>query len=143
MKKTIRKLMAVLLSICMMLSLLSVSAFAATKDDVLQYGSYTSLGDSAVAGYGMDSWRDMKEQHVSPTFEQDLATLNAIAAMTGGEEVQEGSDTWETIRYEKFQRRHRVENTYAAILADAVGAQYNAENETAGTFHHYAQCAFR
>ncbi len=143
MKKTVRKVLAVLLSVCMMLSLLSVSAFAATKDDVQQYGTYTSLGDSAVAGYGMDSWKAMKEQHINPNFETDLATMNAIRAMAGIDPIVEGSDDWESLRYEKYQRRHRVENTYAAILSDAFGTRYNAENETAGTFHHYAQCAFR
>ena len=37
-----------------------------------------------------------------------------------------------------FTRLHEVEGTYASLIAKAVGA-----SEADGTFHHYAQCAFR
>lgn len=173
MKKTIRKLMAVLLSMCMMLSLLSVSAFAATKEDVAQYGTYTSLGDSAVAGYGLPDWEAMKLRWGNPDWESQLDqkvketidALNMIAMLQGqGDQVvQEGTEAYDALfdetkekmlaemteeqmnelKYVNFTRRHEVYGSYPSVLAKAFGVAENLEDETAGTFHHYAQCAFR
>lgn len=173
MKKTIRKLMAVLLSMCMMLSLLSVSAFAATKEDVAQYGTYTSLGDSAVAGYGLPDWEAMKLRWGNPDWESQLDkkvketidALNMIAMLQGqvDQVVQEGTEAYDTLfaetraklldemteeqinelKYVDFTRRHEVYGSYPSVLAKAFGVAENLEDETAGTFHHYAQCAFR
>lgn len=173
MKKTIRKLMAVLLSMCMMLSLLSVSAFAATKEDVAQYGTYTSLGDSAVAGYGLPDWEAMKLRWGNPDWEGQLDQkvketidfMNVIAMAQGelDKVVQEGTEAYDTLfaetraklldemteeqmnelKYVDFTRRHEVYGSYPSVLAKAFGVAENLEDETAGTFHHYAQCAFR
>ncbi|MBQ5480889.1 MAG: SGNH/GDSL hydrolase family protein [Clostridia bacterium] len=138
MKKTIRKLTAVLLSFCMMLSLLGVSAFAATKDDVVQYGSYTSLGDSAVAGYNLKDWEAMKLRWGNPDWESQL-DQNVLDEMT---EEQKNE-----LKYVNYTRRHEVYGSYPSILKEAVGAEtFTPEEnrpETEGTFHHYAQCAFR
>ena len=177
MKKTIRKLTAVLLSFCMMLSLLGVSAFAATKDDVVQYGSYTSLGDSAVAGYNLKDWEAMKLRWGNPDWESQLdqkvkdtiAFLNMLAMAQGqlDQVVQEGTEAYDTLfaelkakllaemteeqmnelKYVNYTRRHEVYGSYPSILKEAVGAEtFTPEDnrpETEGTFHHYAQCAFR
>ena len=61
--KTMRKTIAVLLTIAMAFSLCGVVSFAATAEDVWQYGTYTSLGDSAVAGYGLPGWEEMKQEY--------------------------------------------------------------------------------
>lgn len=177
MKKTIRKLTAVLLSFCMMLSLLSVSAFAATKDDVMQYGSYTSLGDSAVAGYNLKDWEAMKLRWGNPDWEGQLDqkvkdtidVMNKFAALQGkfDEMVNEGTPEYDALfnelkekmlaemteeqmnelKYVNYTRRHEVYGSYPSILKEAVGAEtFTPEEnrpETEGTFHHYAQCAFR
>ena len=58
MKKTVRKVLALLLSLAMMLSLCSVAAFAATKETVKQYNAYTLLGDSMAAGIGTTGWSE-------------------------------------------------------------------------------------
>lgn len=173
MKKTIRKLMAVLLSMCMMLSLLSVSAFAATKEDVAQYGTYTSLGDSAVAGYGLPDWEKMKLRWGNPDWEgqldqkvkETIDAMNMIATLQGqlDQVVQEGTEAYDArfnelkekmlaemteeqmneLKYVNYTRRHEVYGSYPSVLAKAFGVAENLEDETAGTFHHYAQCAFR
>ena len=174
MKKTIRKLMAVLLSMCMMLSLLSVSAFAATKEDVAQYGTYTSLGDSAVAGYGLPDWEEMKlrwgdpenwESKLDLKVKETIDAMNTFAALQGkfDEMVNEGTPEYDALfnetkekmlaemtdeqrnelKYVDFTRRHEVYGSYPSVLAKAFGVAENLEDETAGTFHHYAQCAFR
>lgn len=174
MKKTIRKLMAVLLSMCMMLSLLSVSAFAATKEDVAQYGTYTSLGDSAVAGYGLPDWEEMKlrwgdpenwESKLDLKVKETIDAMNTFAALQGkfDEMVNEGTPEYDALfnetkekmlaemtdeqrnelKYVDFTRRHEVIGSYPSVLAKAFGVEENLEDETAGTFHHYAQCAFR
>lgn len=167
-----RKALASLLALCMILSVLSGSAFAATEDDVAAYGSYTSLGDSAVAGYGLQSWEDMKKTYAVYGWDallldakDAIESLNALAEkeadkLVPGTEAYTNTQTMLAIaKYQEmteagenvaehwhatdFTRRHRVENSYAAILADAVGASEDLSDETAGTFHHYAQCAFR
>lgn len=171
MKKTIRKLMAVLLSMCMMLSLLSVSAFAATKEDVAQYGTYTSLGDSAVAGYGLPDWEAMKlrwgnadwEANLDAQIEAEIAIYNWLAPAQGLPVLEAGTPEYQAyfdelketklanmteeelnqLKYTDYTRRHEVYGSYPSILGNAVGAKEDLENETAGTFHHYAQCAFR
>ncbi|MDO4405984.1 MAG: SGNH/GDSL hydrolase family protein [Eubacteriales bacterium] len=173
MKKTIRKLTAVLLSFCMMLSLLSVSAFAATKEDVAQYGTYTSLGDSAVAGYGLPDWEAMKLRWGNPDWEgqldqkvkETIDAMNLIATLQGqlDQVVQEGTEAYDArfnelkekmlaemteeqmneLKYVNYTRRHEVYGSYPSVLAKAFGVAENLEDETAGTFHHYAQCAFR
>ena len=173
MKKTIRKLMAVLLSFCMMLSLLSVSAFAATKEDVAQYGTYTSLGDSSVAGYGLPDWEKMKLRWGNPDWEgqldqkvkETIDAMNLIATLQGqlDQVVQEGTEAYDArfnelkekmlaemteeqmneLKYVNYTRRHEVYGSYPSVLAKAFGVAENLEDETAGTFHHYAQCAFR
>ena len=148
MKKTIRKLTAVLLSFCMMLSLLSVSAFAATKDDVVQYGSYTSLGDSAVAGYNLKDWEAMKLRWGNPDWEGQLDqkvkdtidVMNKFAALQGkfDEMVNEGTSEYDALfnelkekmlaemteeqmnelKYVNYTRRHEVYGSYPSILKE-------------------------
>lgn len=172
MKKTIRKLTAVLLSLCMMLSLLSVSAFAATKDDVVQYGSYTSLGDSAVAGYALPDWEAMKlrwgngdswEANLDAKVKETIDLIRMFDPTTPAEGTPEyealfnetkqdllanmTEEQMNELKYVNYTRRHEVYGSYPSVLAKAVGAYtFTPEDnrpETEGTFHHYAQCAFR
>ena len=159
MKRTI----SVLLTIAMMFSLCSAVSFAATEEDVLQYGTYTSLGDSAVAGYAIPGWDEMKMEYavwgeaaVDMTVREEIATLNAF--LTEDLALKEGTPEYEAkfaeLKQAKldelgddlasywhatdYTRLHEVRGTYASILARAVGA-----SEADGTFRHYAQCAFR
>ncbi len=51
MKKNMKRLFAVLVSVLMMVAVLSMSSFAATEQTVKKYKVYTVLGDSVAAGY--------------------------------------------------------------------------------------------
>ena len=163
MKIGFRKTIAVLLTIAMAFSLCSVVSFAATAEDVWQYGTYTSLGDSAVAGYAIPGWEEMKMQYavwgedaVDMDVRDAIATLNGLvdADQALVEGTPEYEATFAALKPQKleelgddlanhwhatdFTRLHEVEGTYASLIAKAVGA-----SEAEGTFHHYAQCAFR
>ena len=161
--KTMRKTIAVLLTIAMAFSLCSVVSFAATAEDVWQYGTYTSLGDSAVAGYGLPGWEEMKQEYaVWGEAAVDMDVRDAIASLNSLQDAEnalvEGTPEYAAmfavLKQQKleelgdnlashwhatdFTRLHEVEGTYASLIAKAVGA-----SEAEGTFHHYAQCAFR
>ena len=161
--KTMRKTIAVLLTIAMAFSLCSVVSFAATAEDVWQYGTYTSLGDSAVAGYGLPGWEKMKQEYavwgeaaVDMDVRDTIAYLNSLQSEENAivEGTPEYAATFAVLKQQKleelgddlanywhatdFTRLHEVEGTYASLIAKAVGA-----SEAEGTFHHYAQCAFR
>ena len=163
MKSSFRKTVAVLLTIAMAFSLCGVVSFAATAEDVWQYETYTSLGDSAVAGYGLPGWEEMKMQYavwgedaVDMDVRDAIATLNGLvdADQALVEGTPEYEATFAALKQQKleelgddlashwhatdFTRLHEVEGTYASLIAKAVGA-----SEAEGTFHHYAQCAFR
>ena len=163
MKSSFRKTVAVLLTIAMAFSLCGVVSFAATAEDVWQYETYTSLGDSAVAGYGLPGWEEMKMQYavwgedaVDMDVRDAIATLNSLAGEDQAlvEGTPEYEATFAALKQQKleelgddlashwhatdFTRLHEVEGTYASLIAKAVGA-----SEAEGTFHHYAQCAFR
>ena len=161
--KTMRKTIAVLLTIAMAFSLCSVVSFAATAEDVWQYGTYTSLGDSAVAGYGLPGWEEMKQEYavwgeaaVDMDVRDAIANLNSLQDAENAlvEGTPEYAATFAVLKQQKleelgdglanhwhatdFTRLHEVEGTYASLIAKAVGA-----SEAEGTFHPYAQCAFR
>ena len=161
--KTMRKTIAVLLAIAMAFSLCSVVSFAATAEDVWQYGTYTSLGDSAVAGYAIPGWEEMKQEYavwgeaaVDMDVRDAIANLNSLqnaenplvegtpeydavfAALKQQMLAELGDDLANHWHATDFTRLHEVRGTYASIIAKAVGA-----SEAEGTFHHYAQCAFR
>ena len=161
--KTMCKTIAVLLTIAMAFSLCSVVSFAATAEDVWQYGTYTSLGDSAVAGYGLPGWEEMKQEYaVWGEAAVDMDVRDAIASLNSLQDAEnalvegtpEYAATFAVLKQQKleelgdglanhwhatdFTRLHEVEGTYASLIAKAVGA-----SEAEGTFHHYAQCAFR
>ena len=161
--KTMRKTISVLLTIAMAFSLCSVVSFAATAEDVWQYGTYTSLGDSAVAGYGLPGWEEMKQEYaVWGEAAVDMDVRDAIASLNSLQDAEnalvegtpEYAATFAVLKQQKleelgdglanhwhatdFTRLHEVEGTYASLIAKAVGA-----SEAEGTFHHYAQCAFR
>ena len=162
--KSMRKTIAVLLTIAMAFSLCSVVSFAATAEDVWQYGTYTSLGDSAVAGYGLPGWEKMKQDYaVWGEAAVDMDVRDAIASLNSLQDAEkalvegtpESDATFAVLKQQKleelgsdglakhwhatdFTRLHEVEGTYASLIAKAVGA-----SEAEGTFHHYAQCAFR
>lgn len=51
MKKTMKRLIAVLVAVLTMTAVLSMSSFAATEQTVKKYKVYTVLGDSVAAGY--------------------------------------------------------------------------------------------
>ena len=58
---------------------------AATAEDVWQYETYTSLGDSAVAGYGLPGWEEMKREYavwgdeaVNMDVRDAIASLNSL-----------------------------------------------------------------
>ncbi len=57
MKKITKRVLSVFMAAIMMLSVLSVGAFAATKDNVKHYNTYTSLGDSIAAGFSMPDYK--------------------------------------------------------------------------------------
>ena len=161
--KSMRKVIAVLLTIAMAFSLCSVVSFAATAEDVWQYGTYTSLGDSAVAGYGLPGWEKMKQEYavwgeaaVDMDVRDTIAYLNSLAAADQAlvEGTPEYAATFAVLKQQKldelgdelanhwhatdYTRLHEVQGTYASLIAKAVGA-----SEAEGTFHPYAQCAFR
>ena len=161
--KTMRKTIAVLLTIAMAFSLCSVVSFAATAEDAWQYGTYTSLGDSAVAGYGLPGWEKMKQEYavwgedaVDMDVRDTIAYLNSLQSEENAivEGTPEYAATFAVLKQQKleelgddlanywhatdFTRLHEVEGTYASLVAKAVGA-----SEAEGTFHPYAQCAFR
>jgi hypothetical protein len=163
MKIGFRKTIAVLLTIAMAFSLCSVVSFAATAEDVWQYGTYTSLGDSAVAGYGLPGWEKMKQEYavwgedaVDMDVRDTIAYLNSLQSEENAivEGTPEYAATFAVLKQQKleelgddlanywhatdFTRLHEVEGTYASLIAKAVGA-----SEAEGTFHPYAQCAFR
>lgn len=56
MRKTTKKIVAVLSLIAIMVSALSVSALAATRNDVKQYPVYVCLGDSVASGFGLPDY---------------------------------------------------------------------------------------
>ena len=56
MKKLVKRLLAVLMALAMMAPVLSTVAFAATPQNVKQYKSYVSLGDSIAAGFSMPDY---------------------------------------------------------------------------------------
>ena len=161
--KSMRKVIAVLLTIAMAFSLCSVVSFAATAEDVWQYGTYTSLGDSAVAGYAIPGWEEMKQEYavwgeaaVDMDVRDAIANLNSLqdaenalvegtpeydamfAALKQQKLAELGDDLANHWHATDFTRLHEVRGTYASLIAKAVGA-----SEAEGTFHHYAQCAFR
>ena len=57
--KTTKKIVAALLAVVLVVSLMSVGAFAATKDNVKQYGVYTALGDSMGSGFGQPQYTEL------------------------------------------------------------------------------------
>ena len=61
MKKLVKRLLAVLMALAMMATVLSTVAFAATPQNVKQYKSYVSLGDSIAAGFSI-YWRKAKKK---------------------------------------------------------------------------------
>ena len=161
--KSMRKVIAVLLTIAMAFSLCGVVSFAATAEDVWQYGTYTSLGDSAVAGYGLPGWEEMKQEYavwgeaaVDMDVRDTIAYLNSLQSEENAlvEGTPEYEATFAVLKQQKleelgdglanhwhatdFTRLHEVQGTYASLIAKAVGA-----SEADGTFHPYAQCAFR
>lgn len=164
MKGRLKKIVAVILTLAMAFSLCSVVSFAATADNVVQYQTYTSLGDSAVAGYGLPGWEEMKEKYavwgedaVDLDVRDGISTLNSLAIdeasklVEGTPEYQAVFDNLKNAKMEElgddlvshwhatdFTRLHEVRGTYASAIAAAVGA-----SEEEDTFHHYAQCAFR
>lgn len=56
MKKSIRKLTAILLACVMMISVAAVSAFAADRNTVKHYGTYVCIGDSVASGFGLPDY---------------------------------------------------------------------------------------
>ena len=52
------RMLALLLAVVMVFSALSVSAFAANRENVKQYGTYMCIGDSIAAGYTLSGERD-------------------------------------------------------------------------------------
>ncbi|MBQ6526003.1 MAG: hypothetical protein IJI32_05180 [Clostridia bacterium] len=56
MRKTTKKIVAVLSLIAIMVSAMSVSALAATRNDVKQYPVYVCLGDSVASGFGLPDY---------------------------------------------------------------------------------------
>ena len=80
--KTMKKCIAAVLALVMALSL-SLTAFAATADNVKQYNTYTFLGDSIAAGHSLDDY----------------------------------------YTYGDYGDGHLIKDSYAQIVADAVGAE--------------------
>ena len=56
MRKTTKKLVAVLMLVAVMVSALSVSALAANRTNVKQYPNYVCLGDSVASGFGLPDY---------------------------------------------------------------------------------------
>ena len=56
MKKTVKKVIAVLMLCVMMVSVVAVSAFAADRNNVKQYNMYCNLGDSVASGFGLPDY---------------------------------------------------------------------------------------
>lgn len=56
MKKTMKKFIAVVMFVVMMVSVGAVGAFAATSSNVKQYGKYCNLGDSVASGFGLPDY---------------------------------------------------------------------------------------
>ncbi|MBQ8926611.1 MAG: hypothetical protein IJ051_10210 [Clostridia bacterium] len=56
MKKKISRLLAVVLACVLMVSTVAVTAFAANRNNVKQYGTYVCLGDSVASGFGLPDY---------------------------------------------------------------------------------------
>ena len=56
MKKTMKKVIAIVMMCAMMVSVFAVSAFAANRDNVKQYNKYCCLGDSVASGFGLPDY---------------------------------------------------------------------------------------
>ena len=56
MRKTTKKLVAALMLVVMLASAASLSAFAATRDNVKHYNTYVCLGDSVASGFGLPDY---------------------------------------------------------------------------------------
>ena len=148
--KSMRKTIAVLLTIAMAFSLCGVVSFAATAEDVWQYETYTSLGDSAVAGYGLPGWEEMKREYavwgdeaVNMDVRDAIASLNSLQDAENAlvEGTPEYAAMFAVLKQQKleelgdnlashwhatdFTRLHEVEGTYASLIAKAVGAPEN------------------
>lgn len=56
MKKSIRKIISVLLAVVMLMSVAAVSAMAANRNNVRHYGTYVCIGDSVASGFGLPDY---------------------------------------------------------------------------------------
>jgi len=82
-----RKLISLLLVMAMALSLLSISALAATPETVKQYGKYVSLGDSVGSGFGLEDYNEHGEMvHLGDVIEGSYPYL--VGQWTGAETSQ-------------------------------------------------------
>lgn len=88
MKKFVKRTLAMALAVIMIVSVLSIAAFADRNEKLTQYKYYTVLGDSIASAYGTEAYHSQLPADV-PVCDGNI-----------------------------------VEGSYAAILADAVGAEY-------------------
>ena len=79
-----KRLIALLLCVVLVVSLLCVSAFAATPTTVKQYGSYVSLGDSIGSGFGQPEYNQYNKMVV---IDQDIegSYPSLVADWTGAD----------------------------------------------------------
>lgn len=67
MKKSIRKIISVLLAVVMLMSVAAVSAMAANRNNVRHYGTYVCIGDSVAAGFGLPDYNRRGKKMVYKT----------------------------------------------------------------------------
>ncbi len=113
-KRTLRSCLAMVLSLCMCLSLLPVGAFAADNVDYDRNGDgkvrYVTIGDSLSNGLGLNGYYPAFEEEDFPGFEFDEAEIDKIptlAAMNATNVLGYGQ---------------KVEGTYAEMFADYLQA---------------------
>ncbi|MBP5273293.1 MAG: hypothetical protein ILO43_10065 [Clostridia bacterium] len=56
MKKSLKKVIAILTACIMMMSVASISALAANRNNVRHYGTYVCIGDSVASGFGLPDY---------------------------------------------------------------------------------------
>ena len=71
MKKTLSKVMAILMACAMMVSVVAISAFAANRNNVKQYGVYVPIGDSVASGFGLPDYNRRGSKIVYGTWIKD------------------------------------------------------------------------
>ena len=125
MKKTVSKIIAVLMTCAMMISVVAVGAFAATRNNVKHYGTYVCIGDSVASGFGLPDYNKygkkiVYEKRIKGSYADDLA--KDVKAKTFYSLAYPGF-TSSTLRYE-LQDGYQMSWWEADQIANFSGGAY-------------------